>query len=41
MGYTLDAGLMDFSDGMTVGRVSKVRDGDLMTVDLLLVNANL
>ena len=41
LGYTLDAGLTDFSDGMTVGRVSKVKDGDLMTVDFLLVNANL
>ena len=41
IGYTLEAGLMDFSDGMTMARVSKVRDGDLMTVDLLLVNRNL
>lgn len=41
LGYTLDAGLMDFSDGMTVGRVSKVKNGDLMTVDFWLVNANL
>lgn len=41
LGYTLEAGLMEFSDGMSVARVSKVKDGDLMTVDFLLVNPNL
>ncbi|MCG5051752.1 MAG: nucleotidyltransferase family protein [Myxococcales bacterium] len=41
VGYTLEAGLMDFSDGMTMARVNKVKDGDLMTVDLLFVNENL
>ena len=41
LGYTLEAGLMDFSDGMTIARVSKVQEGGLMTVDFLLVNQNL
>jgi len=41
LGYTLEAGLMDFSDGMTIARVSKVQEGGLMTVDFLLVNPNL
>ena len=40
-GFTLPAEPMEFSDGMVVHRVSKVRDGALMTVDLLLVNENL
>ncbi len=41
LGYTLEAGPMEFSDGMSVQRVNKVADGDLMTVDFLLVNASL
>src|SRR5438046_3766148 len=37
-GFTPPAEPMAFSDGMVVHRVSKVQDGALMTVDLLLVN---
>jgi hypothetical protein len=40
-GFTLPAEPMQFSDGMVVHRVSKVHDGALMTVDLLLVNDTL
>jgi hypothetical protein len=40
-GFTLPAQPMDFSDGMVMHRVSKVRDGSLMTVDLLVVDRNL
>ena len=37
-GFTLPAVPMRFSDGMVVHRVSKIRDGNLMTVDLLVVD---
>jgi hypothetical protein len=37
-GFTLPVEPMEFSDGMVVHRMSKVHDGALMTVDLLLVN---
>jgi hypothetical protein len=40
-GFTLPAQPMQFSDGMVLHRVSKVRDGALVTVDLLLVDDNL
>lgn len=40
-GYTLEALPMRFSDGMEMHRVSKIAAGQLMTVDFLLVNANL
>jgi len=40
-GFTLPAQPMEFSDGMVVHRVSKVRDGGLVTVDFLLVDRNL
>jgi hypothetical protein len=40
-GYTLAALPMQFADGMELHRVSKVRDGQLMTVDFILVNRNL
>lgn len=40
-GFTLPAEAMTFSDGMVVHRVSKVQDGALVTVDLLLVNESL
>ena len=40
-GYTLEALPMRFTDGMELERVSKVVVGELMTVDFLLVNANL
>jgi hypothetical protein len=40
-GFTLPAEPMQFSDGMVVHRVSKVRDGALVTVDFLLVDENL
>jgi hypothetical protein len=41
LGYTLEAGPMQFRDGMEVHRVNKVREGKLMTLDFLLVNQNL
>lgn len=41
-GFTLDALLMEFKDGTTLQRVSKVdQAGNLMTVDLMLVDRNL
>lgn len=40
-GFTLEAGPMDFSDGMVVHRVSKVADGQLLMLDLLVVNKSL
>jgi hypothetical protein len=39
-GFTLRAAPMEFSDGMVVHRLSKVEDGSLMTVDLLVVDQN-
>lgn len=41
VGYGLEALPMQFSDGMQMQRVSKVGAGQLMTVDFILVNANL
>ena len=41
LGYTLEALPMEFRDGMQLHRVSKVIDRALMTVDFILVNANL
>jgi len=40
-GYLLEALPMTFQDGMTIHRLSKVANDALMTVDLLLVDANL
>jgi hypothetical protein len=40
LGFTLPAAPMEFSDGMVVHRVSKVRDGGLVIVDFLLVDKN-
>jgi hypothetical protein len=41
-GYTLEALPLEFKDGTTIQRVSKVDPiGDLMTVDLMLVDRNL
>lgn len=40
-GFKLHALLMTFKDGMQLQRVSKVEGGTLVTVDFLLVNANL
>lgn len=37
LGYVLPAEPMTFSNQMTVHRVSKIADGKLMTVDLLIV----
>lgn len=37
LGYRFKASPMRFPDGMRIQRVSKVEDGELMTVDLLLV----
>lgn len=41
VGYSLEALPMQFSDGMRMQRVSKVGAGALMTVDFILVDANL
>jgi len=41
LGFTLPAQAMAFSDGMVVHRVSKIRDGGLITVDFLVVDRNL
>lgn len=41
LGYQLEALPMQFSDGMHMQRVNKVGAGQLMTVDFILVNANL
>ena len=40
-GYKLAALPMQFADGMELHRVNKVVDGQLMTVDFILVNHNL
>jgi hypothetical protein len=41
-GFTLEALPFEFKDGTTLQRVSKVdKDGDLMTVDFILVDRNL
>jgi hypothetical protein len=40
-GFTLEAFPMRFSDGMELRRVSKVREGETLTLDLLLVNDSL
>jgi hypothetical protein len=41
VGYTLEALPMRFSDGMQMQRVSKAQGAELMTVDFILVDANL
>jgi hypothetical protein len=41
VGYSLEALPMQFSDGMRMQRISKVGAGELMTVDFILVDANL
>lgn len=40
-GFTLSAAPMTFRDGMTVERVSRIDAGALLTVDFLIVDANL
>jgi hypothetical protein len=40
-GYALEALPMQFSDGMQMQRISKLVDGQLVTVDLILVEHNL
>ena len=40
-GYTLEALPMQFTDGMQMQRVSKLVEGQLVTVDLILVDHNL
>ena len=40
-GFTLEAGPMTFRDGMELRRLNKVQDGDLLTLDLILVNDDL
>lgn len=39
-GYTLEAFPMEFSDGMEVHRRNKIVDGQVMTVDFLVVDRN-
>jgi predicted nucleotidyltransferase len=41
VGYVLEALPMTFRDGMTVHRLSKIEQDAVMTVDFLLVDANL
>lgn len=41
VGYALEALPMRFSDGMQMQRVSKAEGAELMTVDFILVDANL
>ena len=41
LGYRFRALPMTFRDGMSLQRVSKIDDGALLTLDLLLVNDNL
>lgn len=38
LGFDVQAMPMRFSDGMEVRRVSKIRDGEFLTLDFLLVN---
>jgi hypothetical protein len=40
-GFTLSAGPLRFRDGVSIERVSRVRDGELLTVDFMVVNPNL
>lgn len=40
VGYTFRAAPMRFPDGMRIQRVSRVADGAVLTVDLLLVDEN-
>jgi hypothetical protein len=40
-GFTIEALPMRFSDGLEVRRLSKTEGADLLTLDLLLVDANL
>lgn len=40
-GFSLPAAPLTFRDGMTIERVSRVEQGALLTVDLLVVGANL
>jgi hypothetical protein len=41
LGYRIPALPMTFSDGMRLQRVSKIEGGVLLTIDLILVDANL
>ncbi len=41
LGFRFRALPMTFSDGMRLQRVSKIEDGALLTLDLILVDANL
>ena len=38
LGFRLQAGAMQFPDGMRIRRVTKLSDGDALTLDLLLVD---
>lgn len=40
-GFTLPGGPLTFRDGVSIDRVSRVRDGLLLTVDFMRVNTNL
>jgi hypothetical protein len=41
MGFVIKALPMRFSDGMEVRRISKFVEGEVLTLDLLIVNENL
>ena len=41
LGYDLEAAPMTFQDGMQIRRVTRIDDAEVLTLDLLLVNANL
>ncbi len=41
LGFNLAAGPIRFRDGMSIERVSRVRDGALLTIDFMLVDENL
>jgi hypothetical protein len=41
LGFRFRALPMTFSDGMSLQRVSRIEEGELLTVDLILVDANL
>jgi hypothetical protein len=41
IGFTLPSLPMTFSDGMSVQRISKVEQGEALSLDLILVNADL
>lgn len=41
LGFTLPGGPIKFRDGVSIERVTRVRDGAMLTVDLMIVGENL